>query len=59
MAQHFHALSDLLIRLLGSLAVFSLVILLFMPDIREQKDALRPLSSLDLGLGAGGFRFIP
>ena len=41
-------------RLLGSLAVFSLVSFFFMPDIRAQKESrLLPPS------GWGGFKFIP
>lgn len=55
----FHALNDLLIRLFGSFAVFSLVSFAFIPDIRAQKEALRPLSFSVLGCGAGGFRLCP
>ncbi len=37
--QHFHALRDLLILLLGSLAVFSEVSFFFIPDILAQKES--------------------
>jgi len=37
--QHFHALRLLLIRLFGSLAVFSLVSFFFMPSIRAQNES--------------------
>ena len=46
-------------RLLGSRFVFSLVSLLFMPDIRAQKLLRRAASFSVFGLGAGGLRFIP
>jgi hypothetical protein len=38
MTQHFQALKDLLIRLLGSLAVLEEVSFFFMPSIRAQND---------------------
>ena len=55
----FHALKDLLIRLLGSLAVLDEVFLAFMPDIRAQKEARRPASAFVFGFGAGGFKLAP
>jgi hypothetical protein len=39
--QHCHALRDLLIRLLGSLAVLAEVSFFFIPDILAQNDFLR------------------
>jgi hypothetical protein len=51
--QQFHALRDLLMREFGSLAVFSLVSLAFMPDILEQNDFRREESFSVFGFGAG------
>lgn len=53
--QQFQALSDLLMRLFGSLAVLLDVFFFFMPFIRAQKDFLRALSFSVFGLGAGFF----
>jgi len=55
----FQALNDLLIRLFGSLAVLAEVFFFFIPDILAQNEAFRPASSLVLGFGAGGFKFMP
>ena len=52
--QQFQARRLLLIRLFGSLAVFSLVIFFFMPVIRAQKESRRLPPS-----GCGGLRFMP
>ena len=52
--QQFHALSDLLMREFGSLAVFSLVNFFFMPLILAQKESRREPPS-----GWGGFKFMP
>ena len=41
-------------RLLGSLAVFELVFLAFIPDILAQNDLRRAASLSVLGFGAGG-----
>jgi hypothetical protein len=57
--QHFHARKDLLIRLFGSFAVSALVFFSFIPDILAQKDFFLAASASVLGLGAGGFRFMP
>jgi hypothetical protein len=48
--------SDLLIRELGSLAVFADVSFFFIPDILAQNDLRRPASFFVFGLGAGGLR---
>ena len=55
--QHF--LNALLIRESGSRAVLLEVNLAFIPFILAQNDFFLPLDSLDLGLGAGGFKFPP
>lgn len=51
--QHFHRLREAFARSAGPLALATT------PDIRAQKDALRPLSAAVLGLGAGGFKLLP
>lgn len=60
--QQSHFLSDLLILLSGSRAVFSLVSFFFMPSIRAQKLLRRPASAelfFACSLDTGGLRFIP
>jgi hypothetical protein len=57
--QQSHALSDLLIRELGSRAVLADVFLAFMPSILEQNDLRLPASAVVLGFGAGGFKLAP
>ena len=52
--QHFHLRSANAFRVGRP---FSSFIGPLLPDIRAQKERLRPLASLVLGLGAGGFRF--
>ena len=42
-------------RLFGSLAVFELVFLAFIPDILAQNDLRRAASFSVFGFGAGGF----
>jgi len=57
-----HALNDLLIRELGSLAVLAEVNLDFIPHIRPQKDLRLPAAFGDFLASAaltGGLRFIP
>jgi len=49
LCQQFHARSDLLILLSGSLAVFLEVNFFFMPFIRAQNDALRGFPTFLLG----------
>ena len=49
--QHFHAFSDLLMRLFGSLAVFADVSFFFIPVILAQKESRR-----EPPCGCGGFK---
>ena len=51
--RQFHLLSDALARVAGPLALRTT------PLIRAQNDALRPLSALVFGLGAGALRLLP
>ena len=51
--RQFHLLSDALARVAGPLALRTT------PRIRAQNDALRPLSALVFGLGAGALSLLP